>query len=261
MTAIHSVVPTDALPMPSWLRSAIASKLTGADAAETLLRLAGDAVRIKDGDSVLRHAAAVQPLCGPTTIAYLLNCTRDRTAGVATLALALRVKGPDVITQVLERLIADHDMSARHNYAHLLLSLAQFPEMRARLVERLQADLASPQWYIVRNALTLLVDFGVDVEPRHDLATHANRQVRLALTKALARRAAVPSVLDMLIFLLGDPDAGVRFAAVVALGAADTPRAKMALQLHVPTETDAETQQACRAIIKRRPSAEHRRIA
>jgi HEAT repeat protein len=257
MTTIMSVVPTtDQYPLPSWLRSALASRLTGADAAEALLRLAGDAIRVKDTESVMRHASAITPLAAPAAVDYLLNCARDRTAGVATLALALRLAGPAVADAVLGRLNADDDTSARHSYTLLAGALAKYPELRAAMILRLETDLNSAQWYVVRNALVMLPEIGADIAPRHDLATHAHRQVRLALVKMLARRECEPNVLDSLVFLLGDPDAGVRFATVVALGAADTPRANMALQLHVPTETDIETQQACRAAIKRRSNTE-----
>ena len=68
-----------------------------------------------------------------------------------------------------------------------------------------------------------------------------------------------PAVLDTLVFLLGDGDAGVRFAAVVALGASPASRARVALARHVSRELDAETRKACESALARKVS--ERRIA
>lgn len=242
--------PTDALPI--WLSRALDAGLAGDQAAEVLLRLAGDAIRAKNPDQALRYQDAGRKLAGVFAIRHLLDTARERSAGLATLAVALRFRGPEVIEPVLERLNGTDDLAARRVYLQLALALSRFPELRQALVARLTADLDNPQWFIVRNAIGVLSDIGADVPPRHELATHAHRQVRLSLAKALARRPTDANALDTLVFLLGDPDASVRYSTVVALGAADTPRARMALSNHAASETDAETLQAARAIIKRR---------
>jgi len=244
--------------LPIWLSRAIDAGLSGADAAAMLIRLAAGAVHAKDPDQALRHQDAGRRLAGAFAIRHLLDTARDRSAGLTTLAVALRFRGPDVIDPLLERLHAADDQAARRVYLQLAIALGRFPEIRGPLVARLQRDLDHPLWFVVRNAIGLLVDIGADVPARHDLATHAHRQVRLALAKAMARRPADPSALDTLMFLLGDPDTSVRYASVVALGAADTPRGRRALSLHAGAETDPEVLHATRTIIKRR---DVRRIA
>ncbi len=238
--------------LPVWASHALEAGLTGAEAGEVLLRLAGDAIRAKDPDCALRLRDAGTRLAGAPAIRYLLDSAQERSAGLATLAVALRFRGPEVVGPVLERLHACNDLAGRRVFLQLALALSRFPELRQALVERLLVQLDAAEWYVVRNAIGLLSDIGGDVPARHDLATHSHRQVRLALAKALARRPQDTSALDVLIFLLGDPDISVRYSTVVALGAADTPRARMALSQHAEMETDPETLQATRAIIRRR---------
>jgi hypothetical protein len=239
-------------PLPSWLARAVEARLTGAEAAGVLVRLGSDAVRARDLDAAWRYEPQARRLATHDAAAHLLDLAESRSAGLATLAVALRYRGPVVLAEVLERLNGADDLGVRRVHLQLAVALGRFPELRGPLVAQLVNDLASRQWFVVRNAIGLLADLGAEVPPRHELATHAHRQVRLALTKALARCPRDPNALDALVFLLGDPDPSVRFAAVVALGAADTPRARMALSLHAATETDAETLQACRAVIHRR---------
>lgn len=239
------------LLVPQWLAQAISDRVRGQDAAGVLLRLGSDAVQRKNVEAAMSYAVQARRLAADDAIQALLDVAAARSAGLASLAVALRFRGPDVLGAVLQRLNQDGDLAARRVYLQLLVQLAQFDEMRQPLVTRLLTDLDSRLWYVVRNAIGLLSDVAGDVPVRHDLATHANRQVRLAFAKALARRTRDAAALDTLIFLLGDPDASVRYLAVVALGAAHTPRAKMALSHHADTETDPETLQACRVIIHR----------
>ncbi len=237
---------------------ALEAGLTGAEAGEVLLRLAGDAIRAKDPDRAVRLGAAGAKLASTHAIRYLLDSAQHRSAALATLAVALRFRGPHVVGPVVERLHSCDEIAARRVFLQLALALSRFTELRPALIERLLADLDAPKWYVVRNAIGLLSDIGGEVPARHDLATHAHHQVRLALAKALARRPQDATALDVLIFLLGDPDPAVRYSTVVALGAADTPRARSALSQHAEHETDPETLQATRAINKRR---DERRIA
>lgn len=239
------------LPMPDWLAQAVSERVRGKDAATVLLRLGSDAVNTRTVDAAMRFVVQARRLAADDAIQALLALAESRGAGLASLAVALRFRGPEVLGPVLQRLNQADDLGARRVYLQLALALAKFDEMRQPLVTRLLTDLDSREWYVVRNAIGLLSDVAGDVPARHDLATHANRQVRLALAKALARRVRDVAALDTLVFLLGDPDASVRYLAVVALGAADTPRARMALSNHAATETDPETLQACRVIIHR----------
>jgi hypothetical protein len=248
-----------ALPMPSWLARAVEDRVKGNDAASVLLRLGSDAVTTRTIDAAMRFVVQARRLAADDAIQALLALAESRGAGLASLAVALRFRGPEVLGPVLQRLHRADDIAARRVYLQLAVALAKFDEMRQPLVTRLLHDLDSREWYVVRNAIGLLSDVAGDVPARHDLATHANRQVRLALAKALARRVRDMAALDTLIFLLGDPDASVRYLAVVALGAADTPRARMALSNHAASETDPETLQACRVIIHR--GGGQRRIA
>ena len=244
--------------LPVWVSHALQSGLTGPEAGEVLLRLAGDAIRAKDPDRAVRLREVGAKLASASAIAYLLDSAQDRSAGLATLAIALRFRGPGSVDPVLDRLHGCDDTAARRVLLQLALALSRFSELRPALIARLVADLDAPRWYVVRNAIGLLSDVGGEVPARHDLATHAHHQVRLALAKALARRPQDSGALDVLVFLLGDPDNSVRYSTVVALGAADTPRARMALSQHAELETDPETLQATRAIIRRRSE---RRIA
>lgn len=243
-------------PLSPHVERILAGRLAPQEAADALLELAAEAIKAKDPDAMQRHAEMARRLAIPEAVERLLDAARDRAVGVSTLAVALRFRGPDVVQPLLARLNTAPDLGARRAYASVAEALSRFPELRVALVAQLGRDLASRQWYVVRNALALLADLGAHVpEPlRHDLATSAHRQVRLALAQALARRPDDPSALDTLVFLLGDGDAGVRFAAVVALGASPASRARVALARHVSRELDAETRKACESALARKSS-------
>ena len=217
------------------------ARLTGAEAADALLAMAAEVIRSKgDEETQLRIGAQARRVAGPDAIAHLLQLAETRVVGLTTLAVALRFRGAEAVISVL----------ARRAYLDLAIVLSRFSELRQTLTASLLQDLDSPTWFVVRNAIKLLSDMGADVPTRYDLATHGSREVRLELSKALARRPRDENSVDTLVFLLGDPDAAVRYSAVVALGASNSARACAALSLHAAIETDGETLMACDTITR-----------
>lgn len=235
------------------------SRLTGAAAADALLELASEVIRARgDEDTEQRLTAQARRVAGPDAVAHLLELAENRVVGIPTIALALRFRGPEAVIAVLARLHESENENARRTCLDLAVALSRFAELRQPLIASLMQDLDSPTWFVVRNAVKLLSDMGADVPSRHDLATHAHRAVRLELSRALSRRPRDENGLDMLIFLLGDPDASVRYSAVVALGASNSTRARAALAQHATIETDGETLLACETIVR---NTEYRRTA
>lgn len=234
-------------------------RLTGAEAADALLGLAAEIIRARgDEDAERRIRDQGRRMAGPDAIEHLLELAENRVVGIPTLALALRFRGTEAAISVLARLHETEDEMSRRVLMDLAVAMSRFPEMRQPLVSSLTQDLDSPTWFVIRNAVKLLSDMGSDVPTRHELATHAHRAVRLELARALSRRPRDENGLDMLIFLLSDPDASVRYSAVVALGASNSSRARQALALHASVETDGETLLASQTIIR---SVEYQRSA
>lgn len=235
------------------------TRLPGADAADALLALAGEIIRNRGNEEAeQRITSQARRIAGPDAVAHLLELAENRVVGIPTVALALRFRGPEAVIAVLARLHESEKEMARRACLDMAVALSRYPELRQPMIASLVQDLDSPTWFVVRNAVKLLSDMGADVPTRHDLATHAHRAVRLELSRALSRRPRDENGLDMLIFLLGDPDASVRYSSVVALGASNSLRARMALSQHATIETDGETLMACETIIR---NTEFRRTA
>ena len=249
----HNQTPSPDAPLPrrSRVSMALEARLTGAEAADALLAMAAEVIRSKgDDETQQRIGAQARRVAGPDAIGHLLELAETRVVGLTTLAVALRFRGAEAVISVLARLHEAEDELARRAYLDLAIALSRFPELRQTLTASLLQDLDSPTWFVVRNAIKLLSDMGADVPTRYDLATHGSREVRLELSKALARRPRDENSVDTLVFLLGDPDAAVRYSAVVALGASNSSRARAALSLHAGIETDGETLMACDTITR-----------
>lgn len=228
--------------------------LRAREAAAALLALGRELKGAKDRQTAEPRVEIGRRLAIAEAVELLLDAAGRPSADLEGLAAALRFRGAPVVSAVLKRLHAAQDRAARRGYFNLAVELAAFPEIRSSLVASLTLALGDRRWEVVRNAITLLTAVGAPLPSEYlwDLAHAPHRQVRLALVQVVARWRPGPEGLELLVPLLDDRDAGVRFAAAVALGNYPHPRAREALARRVEQETDPETRAMCVAALRRR---------
>lgn len=232
-----------------------------ADAASALVHLGRMARAARDRGVADAYTCAARQLAAAEAVEALLDAATQPSADLPSLCDALAFAGAEaVVDGVMRRLNGAQDLSTRRAYYDLALALGARAEMRRWLEIRLTLSLGDQRWFVVRNALVLLAALRIAV-PRDSaqaLAVSAHRQVRLALAQVTARLAPSAETLDILIGLLGDEDAGVRFAAGVGLGRNGHPKARQALRHAVAAETDPETKSAMALALSRRSRAAQR---
>jgi hypothetical protein len=86
----------------------------------------------------------------------------------------------------------------------------------AKLAPLVRARLSSPQWFVVRNMVTLLGRVGT-VEDLRPVAAHGNMPVRMEIVRALRSLTNDPGASDLLVSFLFDSATEVRAAALASL--------------------------------------------
>ncbi len=230
--------------------------LQAQEAAAALSGLARDLQTVTDQTLVERALLVGRKLATTEVVETLLAAAEQPWADPATLAGALRFRGPSVVGVVLGRLNAASDRSARRPYFQLAVALACFRELRESLVGSLEAALGDRRPEVVRNAIAVLAALGqpLPADCFQGLAAFPDVQVRLAFAQVVGRYKPRVDLLDLLCMLMGDEYAGVRLAAALALRTYNHPRAREALARCARTERDAETRSVCEGAL-RRPAA------
>jgi len=228
--------------------------LRAREAAVALLDLARD-VRTTTTRIIAEQCAEVgRRLAAPQVVEDLLDLSVNTSFDPQQVADALRFRGPEVVSAVLARLNDAEERTARRAYFNVAVALGAHPELRAALVANLNLSLADHRWAVVRNAIALLTALGAPLPQDRlwDLAHASQRQVRLALAGVVARWRPGSAGLELLLALVEDDDAGVRFVATVALGNYAHPEARRALRRRARRESDPETKAVCEAGLARR---------
>lgn len=252
--ALEAVTDNERLGQYFKLAQSHALHLRGREAAAALIELGLVLGRAGDRDFAESCVAVGRRLATPEAVERLLDVAWENNLDVSSVAASLRFAGPAVIDPVLRRLDGSADLLMRRVYFNVAVALSAYPEISRPLLARLNLNLSDPRWYIVRNAVQLMDAAGSALPQEHlwELARADHRQVRLALTHVLSKQRPSPDGLDLLTALIGDEDAGVRYAAAIALGQYAHPRAREALSRRAMVETDPETRAACEAGMSRR---------
>jgi HEAT repeat protein len=236
-------------------------RLGSLEAAAALNELAREAVQAHDPTLAGVFLSLARRLSRPESVDALLASARSQGEELPSLSATLRFRAVNVAGSVLARLNDSPEAPERRVWFGLMLVLGGLSELRDALVACLTRSLDDSRWYVVRNAIMLLSMLGEEIS-RHRwpaLAASPHRQVRLAAAQDAARWAPDRDALVILIPLLDDPDAGVRFAAAVALGAYPNAICKQALARRLTVEPDAEVRAACETGLRRK--TEQARIA
>ena len=204
-----------------------------AEAAVGLLARLADP---RGGELIAQCTAALRRLTTPATLRLLVQCaarTRARTDGInAVLAHAGEAGAVALIAQVtLARTLAD-----RRQFFEMLLKLPL-------AVPSLVKMLASPRWYVARNAADLLGQLhATDTEPALAGALqHPDERVRRMAAHALARMGS-PAAVEALRAALNDASPLVRVQAASGLASRKAMKSATTLTRALDEESDAEVQ-------------------
>lgn len=223
------------------------------EAAVALVALGRLAHTTTDRQMAQDAVRAGRQFAAAEAVEALLDSATAPGASHGALVLGLRFAGTEVAPAVVRRLISAADVGTRRSYYDLALALAKLPEMRRALAAQLHFALGDPRWFAVRNSLVLLAGLKepVPVEPLRRLVSSPHRQIRQALVRLVAKLAGTTDILDLLIALLTDEDAGVRYGAALGLARHAHPRALAALRRAVAEEADPETREVCMTALAR----------